>query len=84
MKWLMSGVGTFGTADIANECPIIEQNRSSHRAADFHRRQDLLAGRRARPALVGAIETTWIIAPRSFPILSEFLAAQKLSKSTSI
>jgi hypothetical protein len=55
LNWLVEekGIATksahFGTADVANECPIIEQKQTSC-VLTFRCRQDLQAGRRARPA----------------------------------
>ena len=59
----------FGTADVANECPIIEQKQILTFHVGKTCKQAVAHGR----LVVGAIEMTWLFAPRSFPILSEFL-----------
>ena len=64
----------FGTVDVANECPIIERKQTSCVlifVVGKTCKRTVAHGR----LVVGAIEMTWLFAPRSFLILSEFLAA---------
>jgi hypothetical protein len=64
----------FGTADVVNECAIIEQKQTLcvlTFVTGKTCKQTVAHGR----LVVGAIEMTWLFAPRLFLILSEFLAA---------